>query len=271
MELSIDEPIAEKVTGLQRLKDALHLRLIWSFLVDLVVPPKCLTCSSDVVTGASLCLVCWQKLSLISEPVCDALGTPFEYDQGDGALSAAAIADPPAWEKGRAAAAFNEVSRQLIHLLKYQDKQEAGIAMARMMIGAGQQIIAESDVVVPVPLHRFRLWQRRFNQSAFLAERIATDCGKPCHMQLIIREKRTRQQVGLNQRERQKNVGRAFRVAPELLHLVAGKTILLVDDVRTTGATLEACAKTLKDSGALHVHVLTFALVLEPARLHIGI
>jgi ComF family protein len=267
--LDIDEPLQEIAAPLQRWR-GLALGA-WNGFVDLMTPPKCLACRDSVAAGASLCIPCWQKLTLLDEPVCDALGTPFEFDGGAGMLSPAAIADPPAWDKARGATAFDECSRQLIHMLKYQDTQEAGQLMARMMLGAGRKLIAEADVLMPVPLHRYRLWQRRFNQAAYLAGRIARQSGTLLAVDVLVRTKRTRQQVGLTAEERRKNVRRAFSVAPEKRPVVEGKTVLLIDDVRTTGATVAACAQTLKDSGAVQVHVLTFALVLEPARIHIDV
>ncbi len=265
----IEEPIQEIAAPLQRWQ---HMAFQgWNAFVDLVTPPKCLACRGPVTAGAALCVPCWQKLTFLDAPVCDALGTPFEYDEGEGMLSPAAIADPPPWDKARAATAFDDHSRHLIHLLKYQDTQEAGMLMARMMLGAGRSLIAEADVLMPVPLHRFRLWQRRFNQAAYLATIIARQSGKPLKLDVLQRDKRTRQQVGLTADERRKNVRKAFSVAPEKRAAIEGKTVLLVDDVRTTGATLAACAQTLRDSGAIHVHVLTFALVLEPAKLHIDV
>lgn len=221
--------------------------------------------------GAALCVPCWQKLTFLDDPVCDALGTPFEYDEGPGMLSPAAIAAPPEWDKARAATAFDDHARALIHQLKYQDTQEAGMLMARIMMGAGRGLVAEADLLMPVPLHRLRLWQRRFNQAAYLAAIIARQSGKPLEVDVLVRDKRTRQQVGLTAEERRKNVRKAFSVAPEKRAAVEGKTVLLIDDVRTTGATLAACARTLKDSGAVQVHVLTFALVLGPPKLHIDV
>ncbi len=156
-------------------------------------------------------------------------------------------------------------------MLKYQDTQEAGMLMARMMQGAGRKLISDADVVMPVPLHRFRLWQRRFNQAAYLATIIARQSEKPLAVDVLVRDRRTRQQVGLTANERRKNVRKAFSVSPEQRSAVDGKTVLLIDDVRTTGATLAACAETLKVAGASHVNVLTFALVLEPAKLHIDV
>ncbi len=261
----MEEPIAEKSLLLQS-----RYWLGWfDRFVNIVTPPKCLECRGDVTSGASLCLSCWQQLHFISEPVCDALGTPFEYDQGEGVLSAAAIADPPPWDRARAAVAYDEHGRKLVHALKYRDHQEAGIAMARMMTGAGAKLISGADVLLPVPLHRWRLWQRRFNQAAFLAQRISKLSGKSWSHNVLLRVRATKQQVGLKADERRKNVRRAFEVPLEKQHIIDGKSVLLIDDVRTTGATLSACSEVLRKAGAARIDVLTFALVLEPHRPHI--
>jgi ComF family protein len=262
-----EEPIADKAPAFQRLRDA-GIGL-WRGVVDVVTPPLCLACQTPVTSGAALCLACWQKLNFIDDPVCAVLGAPFAYDEGEGTVSLAAIADPPAWDRARAAVAFDEASGHLVHLLKYQDNTEAGLAMARMMAGAGRHLLAETDVIVPVPLHRKRLWQRRFNQAAFLAQRLAQAGGKPWAHDVLLRIEATTSQVGLDAAARRKNVRRAFDVSLEKRPVVDGKRVLLVDDVRTTGATANACATALKKAGAAQVLLLTFALVLEPARLHI--
>jgi ComF family protein len=263
----LEEPIAEKI---DRIKQVKTFGLAgWARLVDFLTPPLCLSCQTSVNAGAALCFECWQKLNFIDEPVCDVLGTPFAYDEGEGAISPAAIANPPAWDKARAAVAFDDGSAHLVHLLKYNDRQEAGLAMARMMVGAGRNLLPETDVIIPVPLHRRRLWQRRFNQAAFLSAEISKMSCKQWHHDVLVRVEATVSQVGLVAAERRKNVRRAFLVPPEHRTRIEGKNILLVDDVRTTGATAEACAETLKKAGAAHVNVLSFALVLAPSRLHI--
>lgn len=243
--------------------------MLWDGAVDVVTPPKCLSCGQGISRGAALCVPCWSRLRHISPPVCEALGTPFAFDEGEGALSPAAIAEPPRFARGRAAVAFDEAARDLVHQLKYRDRQEAGLAMARMMAAAAAQLLADCDVIVPVPLHRLRLWQRRFNQAAYLALKLAEQSGKPCLTDVLERQRATRSQVGLDAAARQKNVRRAFAVNADTRHDIGGRRVLLVDDVRTTGATANACAETLLKGGASAVDVLTFALVLEPARLHI--
>jgi ComF family protein len=261
-----EEPIADKPRVFQRLQVA--SLDTWRKLVDIITPPLCLACQTPVTSGAALCLECWSKLQSIDDPVCAVLGTPFAYDEGEAAVSPAAIADPPVWDKARGAVAFNEQAGHLVHLLKYQDNAEAGLAMARIMAGAGRTLIAEADIVIPVPLHRKRLWQRRFNQAAFLAQRLSESSGKPWFHDVLLRVEATTSQVGLDAAERRKNVRKAFDVALEKRPFIDGKTVLLIDDVRTTGATANACAASLKKAGAAKVLLLSFALVLEPTRLH---
>jgi ComF family protein len=263
----VDEPIAEKP---DLLKQAQSLGLSgWARLVDFLTPPLCLSCQVPVTAGAALCLDCWQKLQFIDEPLCDVLGTPFAYDEGEAAVSPAAMADPPSWDKARAAVVFDDASAHLVHLLKYNDRQEAGMAMARLMLGAARNILPNTDIIIPVPLHRRRLWQRRFNQAAYLAAKISKASATPWAHDVLLRMEATISQVGLDAAERRKNVRHAFEVPPEKRPVIEGKSVLLVDDVRTTGSTANACAETLKKAGAAEVQVLSFALVLEPAQLHI--
>jgi ComF family protein len=242
---------------------------LWRGIVYLVTPILCLSCGMPVGEPSSLCVTCWGRLKPIEEPVCDALGTPFAYDQGEGALSAAALSDPPVWDRSRAAVLFEDESAKLVHALKYRDSPEAGLLMARMMARAGRRLTAQADVIIPVPLHRFRLWKRRFNQSALLAQRISGLSGTPWRPDVLIRGRPTRAQVGLDEAARRKNVRNAFSVRPDLLAAVAGKSVLLIDDVRTTGATAEACAQALRTAGARQVNLLTFALVQLPSKPHI--
>ena len=241
----------------------------WRGFIDLVAPSQCLGCGVMAGEPASLCVACWVKMQHLDEPVCDMLGTPFAYDQGPGTLSATALANPTEWDRARAAVLFDEASRGLVHALKYEDRQEAGVLMARMMARAGRRLLEEADILIPVPLYRWRLWQRRFNQSAFLAQEIARLSAKPWRADVLHRRRRTRSQVGLDHAARRKNVKDAFVVAPKQVAQVAGKTVLLVDDVRTTGATAEACARALRTGGAAKVQLLSFALVDGPAKLHI--
>ena len=208
-------------------------------------------------------------MRFLDDPVCAVMGTPFAYDQGEGILSAEALADPPGWDSSRAAVLFDQHSKEIVHQLKYRDRAEAGIFMARLMTRAGAPLLREADFIVPVPLHPRRLWKRRFNQAAALAQLIARPTPKKFRPDLLLRARATAQQVGLSARERQKNVKGAFVVPFEARAKIAGKTIVLVDDVRTTGSTLRACTAALREAGASRIHVLCFALVNDVRRFHI--
>jgi ComF family protein len=233
--------------------------------VDLALPPHCLACARPVASAGSLCAACWAELRLIERPYCAQLGIPFAYDLGANALSAEAIADPPPFERCRAVAAFDDVARRLVHGLKYRDRLELAAWMGQWMARAGAELIAAADVVVPVPLHRWRLWQRRFNQSATLARTIAGLAQKPLAATGLMRIRATRQQVGLSATERDANVRGAFRVPAAEKINVSGRRVLLVDDVYTTGATVKAATRALRRAGASAVDVLVFARVVRGA------
>ena len=242
-------------------------------IADFLLPPQCLSCRARVMEPATLCAECWRNLAFVTEPCCDRRGTPFAFDPGDGIVSAEALAHPPAWDRARAAVRFDERSRRLVHDLKYRDRHEVAALMARLMAVAGQSLMGESACVVPVPLYRWRLWRRRYNQSALLARRLCRSDAPwgslPFRPDLLERIRSTAAQVGLGYRERKANVRDAFQVPERLRGDIAGRTVLLVDDVITSGATANACAAALKKAGAARVNVLAFALVHDPERFHI--
>ena len=267
----MEDEVAEAGSKFQFVNVTQFAKTCGRALIDIIVPPKCLSCRTPVTQGSSLCISCWQNLQFLESPVCDVMGTPFAYDQGEGALSAVALADPPPWDKARAAIVFDQNSKNLIHALKYKDHHEASLMMVRMMARAGRELMAEADLIVPVPLHATRLWKRRFNQAALLAKPLAQMASKKYAPDVLVRNVATRQQVGLDQKARQKNVKKAFQVPDSKLSELKGRNVLLIDDVRTTGATVAACALALKNAGAAQVNSLSFALVLEPHRFHIDI
>jgi ComF family protein len=231
--------------------------------VNVLLPPHCMACEMPVAASGTLCAQCWGKLRLIERPFCERLGTPFAYDLGEGALSAEAIADPPPFERLRAVAAYDDMARKLVHGLKYGDRQDLARWMARWMVRAGGDVVSGADVIVPVPLHRRRLWTRRFNQSAMLALVIAGATERPFAPTALRRIRPTRQQVGLSARERAENVRGAFRVAESERIAIAGRRVLLVDDVYTTGATMKAATRALMRAGAEAVDAVVFARVVR--------
>ncbi len=177
-------------------------------------------------------------------------------------MSPAAMADPPPFSRARAAVAFGGVVRDMVHNLKYHDRTDLAPWMARWMVRAGSELLGDADFIVPVPLHRSRFLWRRFNQSAELGRHVARDTGLRFAPELVERVKLTRQQVGLHQRAREENMRGAFHVPPAFKAGLAGKNVLLVDDVYTTGATVRAAARALVRAGAGRVDVLTFARAL---------
>ena len=233
-------------------------------LVDMVLPPRCLTCAAPAASPHALCPSCWAGLPLIERPFCERLGIPFTYDHGAGVLSAEAIADPPAFGKARAAVRYEGAAIELVHRLKYADRVENAALMGTLMTQAGRDLLEGADFLVPVPLHRLRLWRRRFNQSALLAREIARRSDVPYDPFLLLRKRRTPRQVGLSRNERARNVQGAFEVPQARRPDLEGKRIVLVDDVLTSGATAEACARALLRAGAGNVDVLTFARVATP-------
>jgi len=237
------------------------LARIGRFAADLLLPPACAACGRATGSADGLCVPCWTSIDFIAPPVCEVYGTPFGYAMAPGMLSAAAIADPPPFDKARAAVLYGPVAKALVHQLKYRDRPEVGKTMAQAMRRAGAELIAGSHVIVPVPLHRWRLWRRRFNQAAVLAQHLSQASGLSCDPLALTRVRRTHQQVGLSSREREANVRGAFRVPEDRRAAIARRTILLVDDVYTSGATAKAASRALKRAGADAVHVLTFARV----------
>ena len=233
-------------------------------LLDLVLPPTCLACRKPVGEKGGLCSSCFTRMGFIERPYCERLGTPFAHDSGTPLLSAAALADPPAYERARAVARFGDVARELVHLLKYGDRLDLAPPFGRWMARAGAQLLADADALVPVPLHWTRLWWRRFNQSAALARAISEISGVPVEEHLLVRVHATPPQVGKSRTERARNVQGAFAVPPKARALVKGRRLVLVDDVIASGSTVDACARALRRAGAEQVDVLAFARVVEP-------
>lgn len=241
---------------------ARRLRRLAGTALDLVYPPVCAGCGVLLGSKASLCPHCWSKLAFIERPYCEVLGTPFSHDLGPGILSADAIANPPPFDRLRSVALYDDLARVLVHSLKYRDRTDLAPMMAQWMLRAGDGAVQAADVVVPVPLHRFRLIWRKFNQSAELARAVARLSGKPVLIDALRRTKRTRRQVGLGPRAREENVRGAFSLTPQGREALFGRCVVLIDDVYTTGATVAAATRTLKRAGVADVTVLTFARAL---------
>jgi ComF family protein len=232
--------------------------------LDAVVPPTCPACREQVATPHALCARCWSKLAWIDRPWCESCGLPFEYATGLSGtpVCAACLARPPLCAKSRAALRYDADSRGLVLAFKHADRTQNAPAFAAWMARAGADTLAGADLLVPVPLHWTRLVRRRFNQAALLARALSKRSGIPVAPDLLARVRMTRTQGDLTRAQRRRNVRGAFQVratAP-----LRGKTVVLIDDVMTTGATFEACARALRRAGAREVRALALARVVRP-------
>lgn len=232
--------------------------------LDAVLPPRCLGCGETVEATGGLCGSCWSGLTFIDHPRCACCGAPFDYDVGGEALCGACARERPAFDRARAALSYDDASRGLVLGFKHGDQLHAATAFAGWMARAGADAVARADIIAPVPLHRWRLWRRRYNQSALLALAIGRLAGKSVEPALLARRRATPTQAGRSRSGRARNVRGAFAVRPAFAESVKGRSILLVDDVLTTGATVEECARVLKRAGAAEVGVLTLARVQRP-------
>jgi len=229
--------------------------------LDLVFPPSCLVCRKAVAAHGGLCAACWSDMGFIERPFCERLGTPFEHDyDAPGMISLEAAAHPPVFARARAVARYDaEKARVLAHRLKYYDRLELAEPLGRWMARAGADLLADADLLAPVPLHALRLFSRRFNQSAELARVVSRESAVPAEMLALERVKQTAPQVGLTRAQRAANLSGAFRVAKDRAHLVEGRNVVLIDDVLTTGATANAAARALLRAKAARVDLLVFA------------
>src|SRR6202012_4677264 len=230
--------------------------------LDIALPTLCVACR-EPVDGEGVCATCWAKLSFIAPPFCPRLGIPFVYDPGPGLLSMEAIANPPAYARARAVVRYDEVARTLVHALKYHDRTDLAPAMGRWMARAGRELLDGADMLIPVPLHWRRAWGRRFNQSGALSRAIERQSGVTLRGDRLKHGCATEQQVGLSRAQRASNVQGAFQLSAEAKSIVQGRRMVLIDDVLTTGATLDACARALLRAKASQVDVLVFARVVD--------
>jgi ComF family protein len=231
-------------------------------VVDFALPPRCPGCGLIVREEHSFCLSCWSSLVFLGEPCCARCGLPFEHEAAGEAECGACLAEPPAFDRARAAVAYGEIPRKVALKLKYGGRPGVAETMARL-IARHLGSFGEGALLAPVPLHRWRIWKRGYNQAALIALALAKRSGAPSTLDLIERTKATPYLRGMGPRERALTVRGAFRVAERHRPAVAGRTIVLVDDVFTSGATAGACARALKKAGAARVGLLSWARVVR--------
>ena len=240
-----------------------YVRSAATFFKTLLLPPRCLSCGLLVASENALCAECFSEMKFIENPLCEVTGAPMAYDLKEQVMSATAIAHPPVHRKMRAACLYTGTAKRLVVNFKFFDHLELADRLAHWMANAGAELLEETDVIVPVPLHRFRFLERRFNQSAELAKGISRRTGKPVALNALQRIRPTKQQVDLDLHERVQNVEGAFVVPSSESIEISGRRVLLIDDVMTTGATASACTRALLRENATYVDVLSFAMVVS--------
>jgi ComF family protein len=231
------------------------------WVLDFALPPRCAGCGTIVADVHSFCPDCWKQVEFLGDAGCQTCGIPLAATEAD--TCGVCLARPPRIERTRAAVAYDELSRSLAIRLKYGRKVAVAKTMARYM-----QPLIRTDgerLIVPVPLHRTRLWWRGFNQSALVASELSRRLGIPTDVLALQRTRRTPALKGMSALQRRKAVAGAFRVRDR--NAVEGRIVVLIDDVLTTGSTAEACARALKKAGAARVELVSWARVVKPSQL----
>ncbi len=233
-------------------------------VLDLLLPPRCGRCGVDVPADATLCLSCWSGVAFIGEPLCEICGLPFEIRPYGRAVCGDCLSDPPAFDRLRSAVVYDDATRPLILAFKHADRLTLAPLFATWMRRAGADMLDGADLIVPVPLHRWRLLSRRYNQAAVLVHALARPGGAKVVDSLLVRTRQTPSQGRKSAAQRTLNVRGAFALRNNCdgaAEVISGRRIVLVDDVFTTGATVSACTRVLRRSGAMSVEVLTLARV----------
>lgn len=233
-------------------------------LCNLFFPPQCMACYKPIATHGALCAPCWNQVEYITAPQCAVCGTPFDYKVEGRHVCGKCIQSPPPYTMARTVCRYNATSSKLVTGLKYADKTYLAPYLGKWLVQAGREFLAEADIIAPVPLHRYRLFTRRYNQSAMLAREVAkASSNLRLMLPLLTRQRNTPPQAGLSQKQRHTNVKGAFEVNPRYKEYIRNKHIVLVDDVMTTGATVSACAAILLKHGARRVDVLALGQTLN--------
>jgi len=238
-----------------------HVRSLGRLLLDFALPARCAGCADVIAEVGSFCPSCWARMEWLGNAGCQRCGLPLAGTEVDHC--ARCLANPPKLDRMRAVVAYDELPRSIVLRLKYGRKVALARTMARYMAPLKGNWASDA-LIVPVPLHRWRLWGRGFNQSALVARELARSWGLETDSQILRRLKRTRPLKGLNHTQRRKAVAGAFRAGADR---IKGKTIILVDDVLTSGSTAEACARALRRAGAGRIELICWARVVRPAQL----
>ncbi len=230
-------------------------------LLDQLLPPRCLSCGILVQDTGRICSDCWKGLEFLQGPACHCCGHPFEF-QVEKSLCGNCMKKRPAYDRARAAVRYDDGSRRMIISFKHNDRTDYADFFGQLLLQAGQELDSTEAIVTPVPLHKKRLGKRRYNQAAIMGQAFAAKKAFDYIPDMLSREKHTPAQNG-NYGRRKRNVAGAFELRSRYQDMIKGRSIILVDDVYTTGATVGACARTLKGAGAGRVDILTLARVCQ--------
>lgn len=227
--------------------------------IEIIFPNQCLSCKELIGQEGAFCIRCWNKLQFISDPKCKICSHPFAFKVDDEMLCGKCLKDKPAYDKIISVFRYNDVIKRIIGDFKYRDATYLSKKTAKIIFDRYRKEIDKCDLITPVPLHKNRLRKRKFNQAVLLAKEISRLSGKELLYNGVIRIKNTQPQVELKKRQREKNLKAAFAINNKFKDEIVEKRVFLIDDVMTTGATLENCSKVLKKSGAKMVVALVIA------------
>lgn len=250
---------------------ALHNSQYWQSIknrvgqaVDIVLPPRCVVSGEVVDRQGAVSAKVWRDLHFVAAPYCDCCGYPFNFEVNDKTLCATCLSEEQPFDAARAALVYDDISRDMVLKFKHGDKTHAVHAFIPWLKRAGSSMLSDADFIVPVPLHRWRLLKRRYNQAALIALYLARETAAEYAPDILLRQKATVTQGHLSVKDRAQNVKNAFVISPKAAARMKDKNIVLVDDVYTTGATIRECCKVLRKAGAARIDVLTVARVVRP-------
>lgn len=244
-------------------KTSAILKYYGGMALNTILPPRCVLSGDMVDQQGMISPQSWAQLDFIHDPLCQSCGAPFGYEVQQGAHCASCIDYPPPFDSARAALKYNDASRNLVLGFKHADKTHGALAFVPWLKTAGRDMLSSADALIPVPLHRWRLLKRRYNQSAIIGHYLSKDTKIPMLHDALIRTRYTPVQGHMSHDERRKNVRKAFIANPVHEDDIKDKTLVLIDDVYTTGSTVKECTKALRKAGAKKIHILTLTRTVK--------
>lgn len=232
--------------------------MLKKLVLELLFPSKCIICA-NYQTDAKVCSECWGNITFINKPCCAICSAAFEFETEENSICGACIQNRPNYDRAISLMKYDDYSKKIIHKFKYQDQLHILEYLTTLMNNMGKEIIKQADIIAPVPMHKYKLLKRGYNQAALLAMRIAENSNLIYLPQLLIKNKSTIAQADLNKKQRMSNIKGSFVLNSKFSTEIKGKNILIIDDVVTTSATINECAKILKKAQPAKILVLSLA------------